>query len=147
MNKYNKFNVFILLCIVPFITNFSLAEEISFSDEATTKELLLNKQLHCQMDEQNYHGPEIIKVIKIEGNQFIGFSEFWCWAKGTQYKGKLKKNILKWSQQEHSGCYCRTGTLRFFKDNDGNLKAEGKYNVGCGSSPFDGTIKCVVLDI
>ena len=128
-------------------TNLAIAEEVNLSDETTAKELLLNKTLHCQMDEQNYHGPEIIKVIKIQGNKFTGFSDFWCWAKGTRYTGKFKNNTLKWNQEEHTGCYCRSGLLKFFKDNDGNLKAEGKYNVGCGSSPFDGTIKCVVLDI
>ena len=98
------------------------------------------------MDEQNYHGPEIIEVTKIEGKNFTGHSNFWCWAKGTKYTGKFKKTSLKWSQQEHTGCYCRVGNLNFFKDEKGNLKAKGNYGVGCGSNTFQGTIKCVVLE-
>ena len=128
------------------ISNVSFSEEINFSDEMTSKELLLNKSLNCQMNEQNYQGPEIIKVINITGNKFIGHSDFWCWGKGTRYTGKLKGNSLKWSQQEHTGCYCRVGNLNFFKDDKGNIKAEGNYGVGCGSNTFQGTIKCVVID-
>ena len=137
---------FVSLSIIgSLVTTISVATELDLSDEKTAKDLLLNKKLHCQMDEQNYHGPEIIKVVKIQGNKFTGFSDFWCWRKGTTYKGTLKKNSLKWSQQEHSGCYCRSGNLNFFKGNDGNLKAEGNYGVGCGSNTFQGTIKCVVI--
>ncbi len=146
MKSSTYFSLYFILILYSLFTAISFADEIDFSDEKTVNKLLLNKKLHCQMDEQNYQGPEIIKVTKIHGNKFTGFSDFWCWGKGTIYSGKLKKNSLKWSQQEHSGCYCRTGTLKFFKGNDGNLKAEGKYGVGCGSNTFQGTIKCVVIE-
>lgn len=141
---YPSINVIVIFSTL-FISSL-LAEEINLSDETIAKELLLNKKLDCQMHEQNYDGIEIIKVVNIKGKKFTGHSDIWCWGKGTTYKGKLKKNSLKWSQQEHSGCYCRTGNLNFFKDDNGLLKAEGNYGTGCGGNIHLGTIKCVVKD-
>ncbi len=144
-----KFNLIFSLCSLFLIFLFSsvFAEDIDLSDEATAKELLLGKILNCQMDETNYHGSEVIHVREIKGKKFTGFSDLWCWQKGTTYKGKFKGNSLKWSQQEHSACYCRTGNLNFYKADDGNLNAEGNYVVGCGVNPtFLGKIKCEVIE-
>ena len=65
MKSITYFSLFYSFIACSLFTTISFAEEIDFSDEATAKKLLLNKMLHCQMDEQNYHGPELIKVIKI----------------------------------------------------------------------------------
>ena len=146
MKPTTYFSLILITIGLALFADAAFSKDINFSDETISKNLLLNKTLNCQMNEQNYQGPEIIKVIEIKGDKFVGHSDFWCWGKGTRYTGKLKKNSLKWSQQEHTGCYCRTGNLNFFKDEKGNLKAEGKYTTGCGSNIFQGTIKCVAID-
>jgi len=131
--------------LIFLFSSVAIAEDIDLTDEATAKQLLLGKVLNCQMDEANYHGPEIIQVREIKGKRFTGFSDYWCHQVGTTYKGKFKKNSLRWSQQEHSACYCRTGTLKFYRAEDGLLKANGHYLVGCGVNPtFSGKIKCTV---
>lgn len=135
----------LLMFVVVSLLNILSAEEINFSEEGVIDEVLLGKSLNCEMKELNFHGPEVIRVKSISGRKFLGVSNLWCHQKETRYTGKLKKNRLKWQQQDHSApCYCRSGTLDFFKMDDGQVKAKGKYRVGCGATPVGGTIVCIV---
>jgi hypothetical protein len=143
MNKYCA--KLLLLIVVFLLLNNSYAEDISFTDEATIKEILFEKSLKCTMKELNYNGPEVIKIKKISGKKIVGVSNLWCHQKETRYTGKLKKNRMKWQQQDHAApCYCRSGSLDFFRGDDGQVQAEGKYRVGCGATPVGGTIQCIV---
>ena len=138
----------IYLVLAFLLLSFPLySAEPNLSDEETAKRLLLNKTLHCNFKELWYDGPEYIQVKEISGNQFKGFSKFWCHAKGVNYTGSLSKNVLKFDQDGTSAqtCYCRSGSIKFYYEQD-SLKAEGKYKVGCGATPAHGTIKCNVID-
>lgn len=145
MKFINRFSLIFFVSVIVLLTNLSIAEEINLSDESVAKELLLNKAFYCWMDEDNYHGPIKIQTVSIKGNKFKGLSKEWCYQDLT-WTGKFKKNTMKITQQGNSAqtCYCRTGSLAFSNNNDGDLIAEGGYTVGCGSSPFKGKLKCVV---
>ena len=136
---YRSLFIFLLL------TNYSLAEELNLSDEATAKDLLLNKSLNCWMKETNYNGPIKIETKSIKGKKFYAISKEWC-HQTLQWTGKFNKNKMKIVQKGASAqtCYCRSGILTFKKDNNGEIIASGHYGVGCGATPFRGTLECTI---
>lgn len=140
-----KHQLFIITCTLTLLANFSIAGDINLSDENEAKNLLLGKAFYCSMKETNYTGPIKIEIKSISGKKFMGISKEWC-HQTLQWTGSFKKNRMKITQKGASAqtCYCRSGSLTFTKNSDGDLLAEGHYGVACGATPFRGELKCVI---
>ena len=125
-------SLLITLLVGLLITNLSVAEEISFSDEELAKEVLPSKTWICLMDDDQFGEFETRWTFThIKGNKVkakILFDEYKA-CNTDSMKGKLKKNVLKFNQGYSGSCYSFVGTLKFFRDESNQIKAKGNYRI------------------
>ena len=141
MNLRIYARVIALSCMFSFISTTSFAEQqIDFSDENFAKETLLNVTWNCTVSDEYYTGPTTWKFEEIKGKKVRGYT-LWCNEKAV-VKGKLKKNILKYTLITPGKGNCNTsGSFEFSIDEDDFVLAKGSYRyTGADVSGKKGTI-------
>ena len=142
-------------CLLLFSTSIISAEEkVNFKDETTAKKILLNKKWLCGVgDGGGMSGSTVWKFEEVNGNRVSGtVSAEFCGAysaEGTPsrhtsgtFKGKLKKDRLKYSVKLSGGnCTNFSGNLIFTRE-DENFRAEGKYSRTASNKGYQGTAWC-----
>ncbi len=160
--NFNGFSI-ITACLLFSVSSHALAEQkINFKDEAVVKNLLFNKNWLCTVGDAHLGARATWKFETLEGNKVSGSlrmdacvgsatSGTSATVKDGTFKGKLKKDTLKFSAKPPLGGACTNfnGKLKFFYLDGTDLQAEGKYNrsEADGSGGLRGTIICYVEDV
>ncbi|MGI9227814.1 MAG: hypothetical protein ACR2PU_03385, partial [Gammaproteobacteria bacterium] len=140
MKFKNCLSVVFILSIL-FSSNILLSEEINFSDEALAKEIV-GGHWTCEMVDKYAGGPTPWE-FEVTGRKVKGkHLNAWCPSKPGPIKGKLKKNIMKFSVARPEPCTKIAGSLKFTKDENGIVTAKGKYRFTNRETRVTGTLYC-----
>ena len=132
---------FVFILTVLLFSNVSLSEEIDFSDEALAKEIV-EGHWTCEMVDKYAGGPTPWQ-FEVTGRKVKGkHLNAWCPKRPGPIKGKLKKNIMKFSVARPEPCSKIAGTLEFTRDENGIVKAKGKYRFTDVERGVTGTLYC-----
>ena len=130
-----------LLCSIAGLSIAS--KDIDFSNTDLAKQVLLDNTWSCQLVDLHGKTDSTWKFKSIEGNKITGSFEIdqYMACSADHFKGKLKNNTIKYyARTNHSSCRKFNGTFRFFRDNDGSIKADGHYEYG--GLRFNGKYTC-----
>lgn len=124
----------ILIILLASFASISFAnQKIDLLDEKLAKEVLLGKTWTCHLVDDHGKTDGIWTFKSVKGNKVSGKFEIlqYMACSADQFKGKLKGNTLKYTARtNHSSCVAFNGTLNFFKDEGGIIKADGVYTYG-----------------
>ena len=123
----------VLACIFAIFASTSLAnQKIDFSNEETAKEILLGKTWTCQMIDTHGEGPGMWTFSSVQGNKVKGNIVIpqYKTCNSDMLKGKLKKDVLTYHANSMAQCVSVDGMLKFFRDDNGLVKAKGTYVYG-----------------
>ena len=116
---------------------------IDFSDENTAKEILLSKPWTCHLVDGHGRTDGLWTFKSVDGDKVSGKFEIlqYMACSADHFKGKIKGNTVKYyARTNHSSCREFNGTLIFFKDENGKIRAKGQYQYG--GLRFNGEYTC-----
>lgn len=134
----------LLLNILLLLTAISYAKEaIDLTDGNVAKDLLLNKTWTCHMVDGHGKTDGHWTFSSVEGNKVKGkiVIDQYMACSSDLMKGKIKNNTLKYfGRVNHSSCNAFNGNMSFYKNDSGEIIADGIYTYG--GLRFRGTYTC-----
>ena len=140
------------ICIVTCL--YAADHDINFSNESTSKSILLNRSWTCNFSEDWYPRDTTWNFSDVNKTKVQGTALFlWCSDKEGDIKGELNGNILKFVIKPPDPCPKISGFLSFYsknnlpQQNQRNIKhtdiyAEGSFKLTGHDTSHTGTLQC-----
>ena len=120
MNTLTNGLLVIAVCLLLMLFSVSIAgQSVDFSNEALAKEILLGKDWICFEADRYGAGNTTWKFEKVDGKKVVGTVHMgYCPTETGTFRGKLKKNKLKFNTNQPPPCANRSGVLEFVHQNE-----------------------------